>query len=232
MATSRPRRSSRARQTSPAPPEPSNRTTMYAPTRSPGTKAPSVSRELLRQRVERRIDQKLARACPLPGERQHLGAQRLVGSARACDELGSRFGRALRRRRTAGRAVASARCHAMPPPSAPDRATRARTPSPCAPCAATRQRLGRLFHRQPAEESELHDPRLARIFPCQPLERLIDRDQIGVRLARRQVDVVERHRTAPAAAASARRRLAMSTSTRRIICAETPKKWPRFCQRA
>ena len=74
--------------------------------------------------------------------------------------------------------------------------------------------------------------------PCErlrsPVFRALDRSPPDrVRLRSGHVDAVERnmHR-ARAPRRLARRRRAMSTSTRRIICADTPKKCWRFCQRA
>ena len=84
-----------------------------------GTKAPSVGRELPGQLVEAGARHKLARGIVRFEKRQDVRAQHVVRAARARDELGSRFGRdAGSRRRTPGRAVASARCHVMPPVSA------------------------------------------------------------------------------------------------------------------
>src|SRR3954471_1832048 len=47
--------------------------------------------------------------------------------------------------------------------------------------------------REAAEEPKLHDPGLARVLRCQPLESEIDRENVRARLAGRHVDAVERH---------------------------------------
>src|SRR3954470_726071 len=47
--------------------------------------------------------------------------------------------------------------------------------------------------REAAEETKLHDPRLAWVLPRQPLESEIDRENVRTRFAGRHVDAVERH---------------------------------------
>ena len=55
------------------------------------------------------------------------------------------------------------------------------------------ERLRGLLDRQAAKEAQLHDLGLARVLQGEQLERRVDRKQVGARLARRDVDRIERN---------------------------------------
>ncbi len=196
-----------------------------------GLDAPPLAGDLPREDIERRRGEKVARLLRGGQQRRDLVPHAGIGAARAGEEVRAQAGGLLHGlREDLVRGAASGQWAWAP--SAFGTATPARTPSPrerCGPILRAPRRSPRSRGRRRSEAPRpgpcVGPPGRASGAPMSTASTSAPGSLAGTSIASRGTRIA----FGPPRR-SARRRRAMSTSTRRIIWAETPKKCPRFCQ--
>ena len=220
-ATSRSRRASRARYTSPMPPDPSNRSTSYAPRRSPGDQARGGGRSGSSMKVPA-CSCEVTTTPPRPagsGRRRtpHRGT-RAVARTFAPGSTGTPTSRAPN-------ALAS-----LVPAGVRGGLTTHPAEEPCArdaPIASdggrrNTQHIAGFLLRETAEEAQFHDPRLPPIEGGEFREGIVELDDVQAARGGRVHRLVQDD--ADALPLVLGRRLAWSTRTRRMSVEATAKK--------